>query len=60
MDVGGELPAGGRLCPLLGLFGVAMSLRSVSHRARHKSRWPKRCLTTTGVNFRTMPPMQGL
>ena len=60
MDVGRELPAGGRLSPLLGLFGVAMSLRSVSHRARHKSRWPNRRFTTTGLNFRPMPPMQGL
>ena len=51
---GGGFAAGGMLYPLLGLFGVAMSPRSVSHRPRHK---PRRCLTTTGVNFRPMPPM---
>ena len=38
VDVGGELPAGGRLCPLLGLFEVAVGLRSASHRPKHKPR----------------------
>ena len=41
MKVGGQERGGeewtteGRLYPLLGLFGVAMSPRSASHRARH-------------------------
>ena len=43
---------------LLGLFGVAVSPQSVSHRPTRKNRWPKRRLTTTGVNFRPIPPMQ--
>ena len=41
VDGGGELPAGGRLYSLLGLFGVAMGLRSASHRPKHKPRWTK-------------------
>ena len=48
---GGEWwAAGGGLNFLLGLFGLAMSLQSASHRSG-----PKRRLTTTGVNFRPMP-----
>ena len=32
---GGDWITKGRLYPLLGLFGVAMSPRSARHRARH-------------------------
>ena len=32
---GGEWEAGGGLNPLLGLFGLAMSPRSASHRPKH-------------------------
>ena len=57
VDSEGGFAARGILYPLLGLFGVPMSSRSASHRPKHKPRWPKIYLTTTGVNFRPMPPM---
>ena len=53
---GWQLEAG--YTSLLGLFGVAVSPESVSHRPTRKNRWPKRRLTTTGVNFRPMPSTQ--
>ena len=37
--------------------GLAMSPRSASHIGSNMLRGPKRHLTTTGVNFRTMPSM---
>ena len=42
--------------PPLGMFGLAMTPTSVSHRPK-MLREPKRCLTITGVNFRPMPSM---
>ena len=54
---GGGWAARGRLNPSLGLFGLAMSPRSASHRPKHAYRVPKRCLTITGVSFRPMPFM---
>ena len=44
------------LKPSLGPFGLAISPRSSSHSSKHAQK-PKRCLTTTGVNFRPMPSM---
>ena len=47
----------------LGLFGLAMGLRSASHRLNMPATGPnilgqpKRHLSTTGVNFRPMPSM---
>ena len=57
--VGGEgrQAAGSGLSPPLGLFGLAMSPRSASHRPKHAYRWPKRLYAITGVNFRPMPSM---
>ena len=53
---GWQLEAG--YTALLGLFGVAVSPQSVSHRPTHKNKWPKRRLTTIGVNFRPVPSTQ--
>ena len=50
VDGEGKWAAKGRLNPPLVLFVVAMSPRSASHRP-NTHRGPKRCLTTTGVNF---------
>ena len=53
MEVGGwgewwgRWAAGGGLFPLLGMFGLAMTPRSASHRP-NKLRGPKSHLTTTG------------
>ena len=46
--------AGGRLYPLLRLFGLAMSPRNAIHRPKY-AREPKSCLTNTGVIFRPVP-----
>ena len=53
---GGWAPGGGLNLPL-GLFGLAMSPRSASHRPNMLRR-AKRRLTTTGVNFRPMPSIK--
>ena len=48
VDGGGVWAAGGRLYPSLGLFRLAMSPESASHRPKNMPGRPKRCLTTTG------------
>ena len=54
---GGEWEAGGRLYFTIGLFGVAMSPRSASHRPRQDCmKGLKRHLTNTGGNIRPIPP----
>ena len=53
---GGGWEAGGRLNPLLGLFGLAMDPRSASHRP-NMLEWHNRRLPITRVNFRPMPSM---
>ena len=55
MGEGGRAARGG-LYPLM-IVVVAMSPVSVNYRPRHAYRGPKRCLTTTGVNFRPITPM---
>ena len=50
---GGGWAVGVGLYPPLGLFGLAISPRSASHRLNILG-GPKRCFTTTGVNFRPM------
>ena len=48
---------GGLYLPI-GLFGVAMSPKSVSHRPRQDCmEGLKRRLTNTGVNIRPIPPI---
>ena len=42
---------------MLGLFRIAMSQRSASYKPRQAYREPRRCLTSTGVNFRLIPPI---
>ena len=54
---GGGWEAGGGLHHTTGLFGVAMSPRSASHRPRHDWKGLKRRLTNTGVNIRPIPPI---
>ena len=55
---GGGWAAGGRLNPLLGLFGLPMSPKSVSQGiSPNMLRGPKQCLTIAGVNIRYMPSM---
>ena len=51
---GGGWAAEARLYPLLGVFGLAMSPLSASCRS-NTLRGPKKCLTTTRVNFRARP-----
>ena len=51
---GAELEAGGRLNPMIGLFGLAMSPRSASHWP-NMLRWYWIRLPITGLNFRPMP-----
>ena len=57
----GGQAARGRLYPLLGLFGLAISPRSASHIPiqSYIAKAYKRCLTAAGVNFRFMPSMVG-
>ena len=55
MDGGGGWAAGGGLNLLLRLFGLAMGQVPVI--GPNTLRGPKRCLTTTRVNFRPMPSM---
>ena len=43
--------------PPTGPFVVAMSPRNTSHRPR-KPEGPKRCLKNTGVNIKSIPPIQ--
>ena len=50
---GGGQEARGRLNPPLGLFGLALSPRSASHKPKHAYRR----LPITGVNFRPMLSM---
>ena len=51
MGSGGGWEPRGRLCLLIGLFGVAMSPRITLERAGG----PKGRLTNTGVNIRPIP-----
>ena len=48
---------GGGLNPPLGLFTLAMGLRSASYIGPNMLEWRKRCLPITRVNFRPMPSM---
>ena len=53
----GGWEAGGGLNPLLGLFRLAMGLRSASYIGPNMLEWRKRRLPITRVNFRPMPSM---
>ena len=46
----------GRLQLSIGLFGVAMSPKTASHRPR-QARGPKTHLTNAGENIRPIPPV---
>ena len=57
---GGGVGGGGGLSLPIGLFGVAMSPRSVCHRPRQDWRALRDVSTNTGVNIRPISPISAL